>query len=118
MLGSSLGSAAATILLGRTKHTIHTNHYSLELILNPADATGILARCQLRLSEFDLDIIHRAGINNRAAEILWALKAEGENSTDIENDIPVAVTDTIGNINGASKASFYTVCQICAHEEQ
>lgn len=57
-------AVASAVLLLRlyveeTISTIRTDHDSLKCILNLSDATGMLVRWLLRLSEFDFNIIHR-----------------------------------------------------------
>lgn len=78
----------------------------------------MLARWWLRLSEFDFDIIHRAGMKNQAACALSRLEAEGKNCTDITDDVPVVTIDAIDVMSEASQAPSYTPCQLCDNKEQ
>lgn len=76
-----------------TEFTIRVNCDSSNWILNLSRATGMLAPWWLRLSEFDVNSIHWAGIKNREADTLSGLEIGGGDSTDINENIPVAVTD-------------------------
>lgn len=76
-----------------TKFTIRTDHDSLRSILNIIDATGRLARWELRLSEFEYDAVHRAGIKNQAADALYRLPTTGHDITPLDDDIPVALVE-------------------------
>lgn len=78
----------------------------------------MLARWRLRFSEFHFDIIHRAGIKYQASDALSKIQSGGEDYTDINDDIPDADIDPIDDVSEASKASSYTVCYICAYNEQ
>lgn len=50
------------------------------------DATGKLARWRLKLSEFKLGVLHRAGIKHEAADALSRLPATGNNETPSRDD--------------------------------
>lgn len=47
-----------------TRSAIRTDHDLLKQILNLADATGHFAGWQLRLLQFDFDVVYRAGIKH------------------------------------------------------
>lgn len=49
-----------------TWFTIRTDHDSLRLILNQTESTDKLARCRLRLSNFDSVIVHAPALNSNS----------------------------------------------------
>lgn len=59
--------------LGRNWVTVRTNHEAFKGLLTMSDANGKLARCPLRLSEVELDIVYRAGNNHKAVDELSGL---------------------------------------------
>lgn len=77
--------------------TIRTDHDSLRWILNLTGATGRLARWQLCLSEFDSDVIHRAGVIHQAADALPRLPTGGTDKTTLENERPIAYINIVQN---------------------
>ena len=54
-----------------------------------ADATGKLARWRLRLAELEFDVVHHAGFINKAADALCRLETDGEDTTPLNDDMPV-----------------------------
>lgn len=82
------------------------------------DATGILARWPLQLSELVFDFMHKYGIKNRDTSALPRIKNGGEDSTDINYDLPLAATDPNKHKSEAIKVSSYTVEHVCDHGEQ
>lgn len=75
----------------------------------------MLARCGLWLFEFDLDIVHSAGIENQAVDSLTRLITEFEDNTAINNDNSVAIIALSEDRNEATKILTYTVRHICDH---
>lgn len=55
-----------------------------------SDAAGELQKWDTRLSVFDFDINHKAGISIHAAEALLALHINHENITDVIGDLSIA----------------------------
>lgn len=80
--------------LEEIRFTILTDHNLLKWILNLADITGRLESWRLRLSGFDIDVVHCAGNKHQAADALFRLTATGEDQAPIENDLPVAIFET------------------------
>ena len=76
------------------RFTVRTDHDSLRWVLNLADAKGRLARWRLRLSEFDFDVEHRAGIKHQAADALSRMTTTGLDTTPLGDDIPCFTADT------------------------
>lgn len=72
---------------------IRTCHNSFTWIPNLADPSGRLWRWRLRLSEYDSDVVHCAGIKHRTTEALSRLTDIRENQTLIEHSLPVAVLE-------------------------
>lgn len=68
--------------------TIHTDHDAQRWILNIADSVSQLVRLRLQLSEFELEFVWRAYINNRAVHNFLRLANNGENTSPFEDDIP------------------------------
>lgn len=58
-------------------------------ILIIAEATGKLTRWWLRMSEFESDIIHCAGIKHQAADALLRLKTNGEDKSSVDDEVQV-----------------------------
>lgn len=50
------------LYLEESRFTVGTDHETLNWMLNPTDSTGGLGRWQLRLSEFNSHVVHRAGV--------------------------------------------------------
>lgn len=46
-------------------------------------------RWRLHLSEFEFDIIHRAGIKHQAVDALSQLKTKGVDTMPLQNEVPV-----------------------------
>lgn len=96
---------------------VSPDHDSLKRILNLSVATDMLARWGIRSSEIDCDIVHRAGIKNKAADALSRLETQGENITDITDEIIVAIIDLNKDRNKTTKVLLCTVCHICDHKD-
>lgn len=64
---------------GRFK--IQTDHDSLKLILNIADAANRVGRSRLRLFELELELVRRVGIIHQAADVLSRLKTIGADAS-------------------------------------
>lgn len=101
-----------------TKLIIPTDLESLKWILVSCDATKVLVRLWLRLSNFDFNIIYRDGIEIQATDAILRLETKGEDYYDIHDKIPVDVIDIIENANEANKTSTYSVCLICADDKE
>lgn len=54
-----------------------------------ADATEKLERWRLRLSDFEFDIVHRAGINHQAADALQHFMIRAEDQTPLNDEVVV-----------------------------
>lgn len=59
----------------------------------------------LCLYDINFDIIHRAGIVNGATDVLARTKTRCKDYTDINDEIPVSVTDLSDDTNAAGEAS-------------
>ena len=53
------------------------------------NAKGKLAHWRLRLQEMDFETVHRPGINKKAANALSRLLTDGEDTSPLEDDVPV-----------------------------
>lgn len=71
--------------------SIRTDKNSLLWILNLADAAGRLAQCELHFSEFDIDVVHCAGIKHEVADVLSQLLTEGTVNKPLKAKLPVLV---------------------------
>lgn len=71
--------------------TIRTDHNSLRLILNVADATGRSSRWLLSQSEFDFDVKHCTHVKHQAVDAQLRLRTDGADNTPLEDDLPVLV---------------------------
>ena len=76
-----------------TRFTIRTDHSALKWLLNLADSSGRLARWRLRLTEFEFDIVHRAGIKHQAADALSRLETTSTDETELRDEIPTLTED-------------------------
>lgn len=83
-----------------------------------ADATSRPAQWPLCLYAVKFDTVHRAGIKYQSVHVLWRLETGVWDYTNINDDIPVTVIDPIEVICEGSKASSYTVCQVCDSDDQ
>lgn len=68
-------------------------HDSLKLIFNLADATGRLAHWRLRLSKFEFDLVHYAGIEHQCTNALSRMPMTSEHINPIEDELPVTVNN-------------------------
>lgn len=71
------------------RFTIRTDQDALRCILNMEDATGKPARWRLRLKELEFDVVNRAGIKNQAADVLYGLETEEEDTADLKDEFYV-----------------------------
>lgn len=65
------------------------NHHELRWFLNLADATGKLARWQLRLLEYVFEVVHRGGVKHQEADALPRLLTTEVDNTELEDEISV-----------------------------
>lgn len=77
-----------------THFTIRTDQDSLRWILSSSDASVRLTKWRLSFSKFDVEDVHRAGIKHQAADGLRRLRIDGDEMTDLEDDLHVR---NIGN---------------------
>lgn len=63
--------------------------------MNLTDATGKLAEWQLRLSEPELHVVHRAGIKNRVADASSRLTTTRTDNTPLQDKIAERTVKTI-----------------------
>lgn len=97
--------------LESTRFTIKTDQYSLKWILYLSSAYRRFARWHLRLSEFDFDVIHQAGVKHQAAEPLSRLDTDGEEKTHLDDDLPVCNIENIRvKINETPNINVWTEC--------
>lgn len=61
--------------------TIQTDCERLQWILTMKEATGKLARWQLRLSQFEFDITHRANVKHQATDAPSEINIKGKDRT-------------------------------------
>lgn len=83
-----LGSTPATSLFRRHMDIILVNYDSLRWILKLTTSTKNITHWRLRLLEFELDIVHRAGLNHLAADAPSRLQTTGAYGTPLEHDLP------------------------------
>lgn len=84
--------------------TIRINHDPLKWNLNLSKCTDYIARRRHRLSEFDFDGIHRAGVKNQAADALFRLATTETDTSPLEGDrspliMDASATGTISETN-------------------
>lgn len=72
-----MGTAALAHVPGGSWYTFCTDHYTLNRILNLSDVTGKLARWQLQLSAYEVDVVHRPAAKNEPADALLEPKTDG-----------------------------------------
>lgn len=77
------------LCLEGTRFTIPTDHEALRWILSMTEATGKPARWRLRLTEFEIDIVHRAGVKRKAADALSRLNTKGVDCPPMVDEVPV-----------------------------
>lgn len=68
---------------------IRTDQESLKWILILSDGTDRLARWNLRPSEFDFDVVHRAGIKHQAVNEISCVRTTVEDQTYLHDDLYV-----------------------------
>lgn len=69
---------------------IETDHKAIRRVLTMAEATGKLVQWRLRILEIEIYIVQRAGIKYQAANALSRLKTRSENSTPLQDKVPVS----------------------------
>lgn len=74
-----------------TRLTIQTEHESLKCILDLSGAIGGLALWNLRLSEFDFDVVHHMGIDSQAADAPSRLQTTFVSTKHTECNLPIVV---------------------------
>lgn len=77
-----------------TRFFIRTDRKALRWIIIMTYAKVKLAIWRLRLSVFDYDIVHRAGINHQAADSLSRFDTTGEDTQEVDDDVPLMVLET------------------------
>ncbi len=60
--------------LGRTRFTVRTDHYALKWACFLAKVNGRLAKCRLRLEEFDFDVVYRPGLKHSVPDALYRVE--------------------------------------------
>lgn len=95
------------------RFNILTDHDSLKLKLDLADARSRLARWRLRTARFPFDVVNRVVFRHQEADALSLMPIDGTNTTSIEKEIPIAVIEASSNLT--NKISFQqTSCQATA----
>lgn len=89
--------------------TIHIDDGALKWVLILTDSTGQRARWRVRLSQLELNVVHRAGIKHWAADGLSPLETASKDRNPLEHDLPPYL---IHNVNGLC-----TSVNIIAHDE-
>lgn len=74
--------------LESNKFTFCMDRNALKWIPNLAGAKSIMALWRLSLSIFDLDVVHRTGIKNRAADALSKLETSDIDNTYLDDGLP------------------------------
>lgn len=67
--------------------TIRTYHCVMKCIFIITDSTAELSHCPLKFSEFNFDLMHRAGTKNQAAYVFLKLRTTRTDRTSIDDDI-------------------------------
>lgn len=70
-----------------TRFNIRTEHSLLSWILNWNDSVEHFVRRLQRQSEFEFDVVHRAGVKGRAADALSSLSTTGADTLTLWNDL-------------------------------
>lgn len=65
------------------------DHGLLPEILNLAEVSERLARCRLRLLEFEFNVKHRSGVKLQGANAFLRLLADGTDKTGLANDVSI-----------------------------
>lgn len=72
-----------------TRFEIRADHDSLKWLVDLSSQTWKLARCRLRLKEYDFEVFYRPGIKQLTLDGLSRLDTDGNDETDIDDDITV-----------------------------
>ncbi len=86
-----------------SRFVLRTDHDALKWILGLTEAKGKLARWQLRLQELEFDIVHRPGVQHKAADAMSRLPTDGGDNEPIDDEIPIlSVTDETELVDDAA----------------
>lgn len=115
-----LVTVSAVLLLqpyvGGHRFTIHADLDALQLILNLAESTSIVARWWLRLMELDSDVVHRASVKHQAANTLSRIALIGKDHSPCENHIPFYAKNAHNTTNTVKDANAKSNTQTPAHQ--
>lgn len=77
----------------RIRFTIRNDRDSLKWIFSLSDSTGRLGRRQFHLSEFDFDVVHRAGAKRQTGSALLRQTKTGADTSPLEHGLSLLVID-------------------------
>lgn len=86
-----IGNTPLEALPRRTEFYTACGPFPLRWILKLADSSRRLARWRFRLSEFDFELVHRAGIKHQVADAISPVRTLGEHQTELDDQIPYFV---------------------------
>lgn len=72
-----------------SRFTIRSDHGAFQCLLTMAEAAADLARRPIRLLDFDLYILHRAGMKNQISDALSHLKTGGGDASTLGDEASV-----------------------------
>lgn len=79
---------------------LRTDRHAVRWILNLADETGMLARCRLRLLEYDFEVVHPAGVKHQEDDALSGLTTTAVHDITLEDEISVMVVTRMKSHHG------------------
>lgn len=84
-----MGSNSAEPKFKGSLFTFLAERSALSCMLNTTNVTARFAQRCLRLSGFELDAMHRNGIEHQTADLLISLRASNRLNTSLQHDFPV-----------------------------
>lgn len=76
---------------------IHTDHDAPKWVHSLTDSSGHTAQWLLRLFEFDIDVVQRAGIKQQAMDALSRRNKTNKDESPLENDSSMYAIDSLDN---------------------
>lgn len=96
---------------------LRTDHSAFRWILNLADATGKLIWWCLRLSQYEVDVVHWPGVRYQAANALLPPETDGLQECPFDNEVPVLAIEHNLPVSQDETEDYYLVRSVRDYED-